>query len=283
VAAAGLVSGLAAAGGAVWWLRGHNASLSSQAGVAEAQLTRGAIAIASDPAGAAIVINGEKRTEKTPATIGKLSIGAPYQVTLSKEGFQDATQGVTLTDQEPSGALSLVLQRATFAIDVSTSPSVPAVTLVLDNKPYASTSIDKVTAGEGHQLVVQAPGFASQSFSVVGAPDEHKHFDVTLVRKEASRSDERPGRTWPGPAPAAVAAPPAVNAGTGKLNVSAHGGWCNVTVDGTPRGPTPIAGIVLPVGAHAIQCTPEGGKPLSASVRIEADSTARYAFALAQQ
>jgi hypothetical protein len=64
--------------------------------------------------------------------------------------------------------------------------------------------------------------------------------------------------------------------------VSAHGGWCNVGVDGTPRGPTPVAGIVLPAGSHTVTCTPEGGRTLSTGVRIDADGTTRYAFTLSQ-
>jgi serine/threonine-protein kinase len=70
--------------------------------------------------------------------------------------------------------------------------------------------------------------------------------------------------------------------GSGKLNVSARGGWCNVSVDGTPRGPTPVAGIVLSAGAHSIMCTPESGKTMSASVTVTADGTARYAFTIPQ-
>ena len=85
-----------------------------------------------------------------------------------------------------------------------------------------------------------------------------------------------------GLAPAAPqAAPAAAVTTTGKLNVNARGGWCNVTIDGTPHGPTPIAGVVLPAGSHAVVCTPEGGKALTASVHVEPDSTARYSFPIA--
>ncbi len=79
-----------------------------------------------------------------------------------------------------------------------------------------------------------------------------------------------------------TAAPAPAPVGTGKLNVSAHGGWCNVSVDGTPRGPTPVAGIVLSAGSHSVTCTPEGGRTLSTGVRIDADGTTRYAFTLPQ-
>jgi serine/threonine-protein kinase len=288
--ALGLAAALTVVGGAAWWFTHHDAGLQPLSAAAQQGLAGGALAIATDPPGATIVINGVRRPEKTPATIGKLALGLAYQVTLSKEGFHDTVQSVTLTELEPSGAMSLALQRATLAVDVSLNPPAPAATLILDGKPYASTTIDKVTAGESHQLVVQVPGYAPQSLSFVGAPDEHKHFDVALTHGDPAKVADRsargaavpapgapPGAQAPAPAPAA----PAVAGGTGKLNVSARGGWCNVTIDGTAHGPTPIAGVVLPAGSHSLVCTPEGGKPLSASVHVDPDSTARYSFPIA--
>ncbi|HTQ46483.1 MAG TPA: serine/threonine-protein kinase [Polyangiaceae bacterium] len=94
----------------------------------------------------------------------------------------------------------------------------------------------------------------------------------------ASVAAHKAPRPQPGAHP--TQAPAAAPVGTGKLNVSAHGGWCNVSVDGTPRGPTPVAGIVLSAGSHTVTCTPEGGRTLSTGVRIDADGTTRYAFTL---
>jgi serine/threonine-protein kinase len=233
---------------------------------------RGALAIASDPPGASIVVNGESTGQTTPSTLAKLALGTPYTITLKKDGFQDAAQTVTLTAQEPSSAVSLALQRGTLSVDVSVRPLVPGVTLSLDRKAVASTAIDGVTAGEEHQLVVWAPGYAVQTVAFTGATGEKKHFDVALVKAEGARPSER----------AAAAAPAVVNAGSGKLNVSAHGGWCNVSIDGAAKGPTPIAGVVLPAGTHTVTCTPEGGKTMSAAVKVEADGTARYAFTIPQ-
>ncbi|HRG99434.1 MAG TPA: hypothetical protein PLR99_24475, partial [Polyangiaceae bacterium] len=74
--------------------------------------------------------------------------------------------------------------------------------------------------------------------------------------------------------------PPAAAAGVGKLNVGASGGWCNVTVDGKPRGATPAAGIELSAGAHKVTCTTAEGKALSATVTVPVDGVARYKFSL---
>jgi serine/threonine-protein kinase len=278
-AAAGLATALASSGG-VWWAT-HRMGPAQPA----AQAAAGLLAITTDPPGASITLDGERRAETTPATI-RIAIGTPVRVTLSKDGFEDATRTVSLTDREPSGAMTFALKRGTLTIDVGLNPPVQSTTLLLDSKPYASTTIENVSAGESHKLVVQAPGYAPESLSFVGGANERRHFEITLARAEGSRPADRVAHVAAGaaalPLPLSPAPAPPTTA-TGKLNVSAKGGWCNVTIDGTPRGPTPIAGIVLPAGAHAVTCTPEGGRALSQSVRIEADATARFAFTLPPQ
>jgi serine/threonine-protein kinase len=177
---------------------------------------RGVIAIASDPPGATIVVNGEVRPETTPARLPRLALGAPYELRVTKDGFEPATQTVTLTELDPSSAVSVVLLR-----------SAPAADSALAAAPAKSAP----------------PGQASTKL----AP--------------------------PSASPAA--------AGSGKLNVGARGGWCNVVIDGAPRGPTPVAGVVLSSGTHTVTCTPEGGHPQTASVHVEPDATARFSFVIA--
>ena len=67
---------------------------------------------------------------------------------------------------------------------------------------------------------------------------------------------------------------------SGKLNVVARGGACNITVDGIFHGPTPIAGIIVSAGAHTVMCAVDGGRIQTASVSVKADDTARFSFAL---
>jgi len=76
----------------------------------------------------------------------------------------------------------------------------------------------------------------------------------------------------------ALARPPTT--GTGKLNVAAVGGWCDVAIDGKPFGPTPIAAIELASGVHKVTCTISGGKAQSANVKVTRSGTARHRFDL---
>jgi serine/threonine protein kinase len=71
---------------------------------------RGVIAIASSPPGVAIFVNGELSAQTTPVTFVHVALGAPYVVSLVGEGYEPITRTITLTDDDPSAALSVVLQ-----------------------------------------------------------------------------------------------------------------------------------------------------------------------------
>ena len=71
---------------------------------------RGVIAIASSPTGAAILVNGALWGRVTPATLTNMTLGVPVVVALAADGFEPVSQTVTLTDADPSGAISVVLQ-----------------------------------------------------------------------------------------------------------------------------------------------------------------------------
>ncbi len=71
---------------------------------------RGVIAIASSPPGASIFVNGERSPRTTPATLTNLALGAPCVVEVKAEGYEPVSQSVTLTDRDPSSAISVVLE-----------------------------------------------------------------------------------------------------------------------------------------------------------------------------
>jgi len=68
--------------------------------------------------------------------------------------------------------------------------------------------------------------------------------------------------------------------GAGRLHVTATPGWCNLTIDGKERGPTPVAGVDLPTGAHQLRCDVPGGKSKTSSVTIQEGATSRIKIAL---
>jgi serine/threonine protein kinase len=139
----------------------------------------------------------------------------------------------------------------------------------------AASSAQPVTSAiEAASTVAQAAAAPSTAPQDLDVSSRAPAATATPVAAQKPSRGQAGAHAPPPPAPAPV--------GTGKLNVSAHGGWCNVGVDGTPRGPTPVAGIVLPAGTHTVTCTPEGGRTLSAGVHVDPDGTTRFAFTLPQ-
>jgi hypothetical protein len=115
--ALGLVAIVATAGGAVRsWNKGPVESAPDGRSTAAPALApareHGVIAIASVPAGAAIFVNGARSPQTTPATLTNVALDVPFVVAVSADGFESASQTVTLSGAEPSSAISVVLQPA---------------------------------------------------------------------------------------------------------------------------------------------------------------------------
>ncbi|MDB4935008.1 MAG: Serine/threonine protein kinase [Labilithrix sp.] len=105
---------------------------------------------------------------------------------------------------------------------------------------------------------------------------------ATALPAAAPTSNEPPSisvDSLPGTNASAKAAGP-VPRGAGRLLVTAAPGWCNLTVDGKERGPTPVAGLDLPAGAHQLRCDAPGGKVKTTSVTIQDGATSRIKIAL---
>jgi serine/threonine protein kinase len=229
-------------------------------------VAKGAIEITSEPAGATIWIDGLMRSEATPATIKQLPTGGhAVGVKLSKDGFESFTQSVSLTDASPTGKIDAKLVKGSVVVTLTVKPASLKPTFLLDGKKYETSTIDGIASGDQHKLSVVAPGYVEWATKFIGQPQEKKHFDVTLEKMVVSVGGHH------------VAVEPK---GVGKLNVGASGGWCNVSIDGAGKGPTPLAGISLSSGAHRVTCTTSDGHTHSATVHVPIDGTARYKFNL---
>jgi eukaryotic-like serine/threonine-protein kinase len=94
-----------------WYSRPEAAPvLTAAASIAAPPRDRGVIAIASAPAGASIFINGERSRRTTPATLTNVTLGTPCVIELEAQGYEPVSQSVTLTDSDPSSAISVVLE-----------------------------------------------------------------------------------------------------------------------------------------------------------------------------
>lgn len=236
--------------------------------------TKGTLKVTSEPPGASIWVNGDLRSEVTPATL-ELPKGVEIDLKLSMPEREQSRHRLTLTDLAPEHEVRAELRPGSLILDVNVSPSTGAA-FSMDGKPAEGPEIGGLTSGVEHTLVVSAPGYADKSITFTGSASERKKLDVTL--EKLAVHDLSRGHTTASPKASAAAPPPAQ--GTGKLNVGASNGWCNVVVDGQGRGATPIAGLELSAGAHKVTCTTADGKAASAVVTVPADGVARYKFPL---
>ncbi|MDB4993448.1 MAG: Serine/threonine protein kinase PrkC, regulator of stationary phase, partial [Myxococcaceae bacterium] len=225
-------------GGAFWYTKQQRAKalLTTQATqLPPVQPNRGALEIKSNPPGAAIWIDGDMRSEVTPATIMQLPTGRPVDVRLTMDGFEAEKQVVTMPDDTRGKVTSVdvTLKKGSVSLDVAVLPATAKPVLVVDGKHATGLVVDGLASGDQHKVIVSAPGFVEQSIVFLGAPQEKKHLDVTLVKEQHRTGHATTSNNTSAPV------------GNGKLNVATNSGWCNVAVDGANKGATPVAGLEL--------------------------------------
>ena len=289
-----LVLILGIGGGTALWLRNIRAKVPAIDVTSLAK--KGTVSIVTDPPGAAIWIDGDLRAEATPFTVTQLPFDSPLSIKVTKDGFEQEKQTITLTAAAPASSLNVPLRKGSVVAEVNVTPVDAKAVFALDGKPVTGTSYEGLTSDVPHTLTVEAPGYRSQEVTFAGAPSEHKVIDIAMVPGSTGSALDggalaMTGTTGNGHrggsvhssigAPPVSASPPqAAPAGNGKLNVGASGGWCNVSVDGVARGATPVAMGQITAGAHRLACTTPEGKTMTASVSVVPDSTTRYKFSI---
>lgn len=265
----GGITAIVIGSGAGYWLvkrQSHAAQAALDEAVAS---TRGALHIESTPSGAAIWIDGDLKTEKTPATFYGLPAQA-IDVKLTKDGFETARSNVLIKPEE-TAEWKPELTSSLGSLTLTLNP--PGVSITFDGKAIDGGVVDGVTSKAPHTLVATAAGFDDKTISVTLEPGEKRELAVTLDAIPVRGGAHRPA---PKPTPSEEPA----QGGTGKLNVAASGGWCNIAVDGAPRGPTPVAGIELSSGNHKVTCTTADGKVQTLPAAITPNGSTRIKFSL---
>lgn len=238
----------------------------------EAPKPKGALEIASKPDGCSIWLNGDLRQETTPAKIEGLPLGSEIKVKISREGMESFRESVTLTEAEPVRKISTEMKAGSVTVIIKIDPP---PTIWVDGQPWKGErgKIVGLSAGEEHKIVASAAGFGAKTYLVTAAQGETKTIADKLIK----------GDTTPPPGPADKPAgdkpePPAAPAGgPAKVRVNAKGGFCNVSVNGTSYGPTPIEAVV-PSGNVRVTCKPASGPSMSQSVKVGPGETGRVSF-----
>jgi hypothetical protein len=175
---------------------------------------------------------------------------------------------------------------ATAAMDVITTP--PGALLILDGKELsqrAPARLEGVTAGEPHLLVVHLAGQRGVAQRFTLGPGEEASMEIDLRRVQGPTvkpvthtrtrvSSRAPVAVLPPPPPVAPPPPAPKPQGEGML-VVASSPWCNVSVDGQPRGTTPLS-VKLKAGPHSVALSnPEYHIARTLSVDVQPNQTTR--------
>ncbi|MFI5298815.1 MAG: protein kinase [Polyangiales bacterium] len=239
------------------------------------------LVVKSVPAGAHVWVNGEARTETTPATLEDLPSGT-VDVKVTLDGYVSKSDHVDLrADSETTR--NFTLEKGAMWVELTGLPAGASATL--DGKVVTLPKFE-AEPGESHTLVVSAVGFATKTLKVKGDLGEVKKLDVGASKGDATPSAQPTPTMIATPptttthAPATPPTPPTTTGATGKMMVSASGGWCNVTIDGGGHGATPIGAVELSAGNHSVVCTDADGKAQRRTVSVTAGETTRVKFAV---
>jgi serine/threonine-protein kinase len=171
----------------------------------------------------------------------------PHSLTASADTDSPISDGAGAAANKLVGPRSSTPAAGAFGIvKVTTAPSGAA--LYLDGRRLPSLSpatLDEVPAGDDHVLLVELEGHKDAVTHFALHAHEVRSVAVRLAREHHHHSDARAAAP-PAPAPASLD-------GEGTL-VVASTPWCNLTVDGQAKGPTPLT-LKLRAGRHTIVLT----------------------------
>jgi len=146
----------------------------------------GAITLASTPPGAVITIDGDRREERTPATLSELPVGT-YNVRLTLEDYVTWEQRVELTDDAPEISLSAEMVRISASnlavINVRTVPA--GATVLFDGRDTELTTpatITEIAPGVDHSLALSLDGYVTRSETVNLQPGQTTDLSWDLER-----------------------------------------------------------------------------------------------------
>jgi hypothetical protein len=188
-------------------------------------------------------------------------------------------------------------------MEVTTTPAGAA--LVLDGKTLSQRTparLENLTPGQTHVLLVHLDGQkgVAQRFTLDAGEEASMEIDLhrnappkpiarahghgggdrAVERERAAHPVAAPTPTVPAPPPAPV---PAVRPQGEGMLVVASSPWCNVSVDGQPRGTTPLS-LKLKAGPHAVVLSnPEFHISRTLSVEVQPGQTVRKSLDFAPE
>jgi serine/threonine-protein kinase len=236
----------------------------------------GDLTVESDPAGAAVVVDGVLFKVQTPGTLRMLPLDKDLRVRVEKEGHEPREVTVRLSRQAPSKTISVLLpaeQAKPGTIELVTEP--PGATVVIDGKPQPGVTplrLPDVASGVEHLIRVSLAGYQEEATSVKVEPGASA--PVKLVLKAIAAPE-------PEPTPVAVESKGKKGrkeSGTGEVEISSTPP-ADLFLGAKRLGRTPTT-VKLPVGKVALTfVNRELDLRQTASVNVETKGKTRASFA----
>ncbi len=147
----------------------------------------GVISISSEPPGAAIWLDGERRPERTPTRIEGLPVGTSYELKLTKEGHRPHVVRIHPTEANPHVSVRAELEplaaQALGVVSIRSEP--PGARIVLNGKETGKrtpATLDGLEPGVEHTLGLLLDGYEPRSVRVRLAPGKLETLRVSLPR-----------------------------------------------------------------------------------------------------
>jgi serine/threonine-protein kinase len=146
----------------------------------------GVLVLESTPPGAVILLDGNRRSENTPATLRDLPLGH-YAITITAEGFVPYTEEVDLTDAVMEGRIAATLERPSashFALAQVNSTPVGAHILLdgADTGLVTPATVTEIAPSVEHSLVVSLDGYVPFTRTFLPAAGSVENVTTTLER-----------------------------------------------------------------------------------------------------
>ncbi|HHJ16836.1 MAG TPA: PEGA domain-containing protein [Gammaproteobacteria bacterium] len=153
----------------------------------ELQPADGSLALQSTPSGASIRINGDFMGT-TPATLS-LASRQPHRVQLSKPGYRDVQQSVTL---EPLQARELTLELPPEYGTLFVSAQPADASLSVDGKPVGKATRRLRLTTRPHTLVFSKPGYVTKRVTVTPRSTSSRKLDIELKTLAQAKVEATP-------------------------------------------------------------------------------------------
>ncbi len=230
----------------------------------------GMVRVITDPPGARVLLDGHDTGLLTPATVAEIEPDSPHALVVVLDGWTAAN--VSLNVQ--AGALEevrLTLERTPLGVNehlvtITTDP--PDARVQLDSAWHEGGSPYSLrVSARRYRLRVVRDGYRmfERAISLPGGQESSMRIDLERERGRAAlaREGERTGSSHPG-----------------RVTIDARP-WCNVSLDGTPLGQTPIVNRAVASGTHTVSCTnPELGRSRTVQIQVTPGETSRTRITL---